>query len=458
MNAKVYMFADAFAKAPKDCELATVIEAVRTGRYAAQVARLRELRAVNVEAYQSEKRKLPAFLVSGTAASRTEPLEHSGFLQGDLDKLNGTLEAVRQQMLADTHGAFGFVSPSGDGLKLGLRIDGTRHAESFAAAQAYFRQRYALEIDPAVKDRLRLCFVSHDPDAWTNPDAVALPIPEADAPAAEPPADTSANIGESVDTREQAASNAAPSVVVLPSGSVSISESARALFERIGPSKTLFWRGGALVELVKVDDVEALDVVKPDAFRTRAEKFGYLVAWRTDGNGKPVLKPSKMSLDDARAILAAPGVMPAGLGARDSLRLEAGLCLYGSDIDTATTPVEANISWIMSKRRKADGGFPGAATIQKQLAEGAPRLRVGIQPDGKAPARAHTEITDEAGNRLGEICSGGFGPSAGGPVAMGYVPAAFAAVGTKLKLVVRGKAMDAHVAALPFVPHRYFKG
>lgn len=160
----------------------------------------------------------------------------------------------------------------------------------------------------------------------------------------------------------------------------------------------------------------------------------------------------------ARAVLSVPGVMPAGLGARDSLRLEAGLCLYGSDIDTATTPVEANLSWIMSKRRKAEGGFPGAAVIQKQLAEGAPRLRVGIQPEGKAPARAHTEITDEAGNRLGEICSGGFGPSAGGPVAMGYVPAAFAAIGTKLKLVVRGKALDAHVCALPFTPHRYFKG
>jgi len=159
-----------------------------------------------------------------------------------------------------------------------------------------------------------------------------------------------------------------------------------------------------------------------------------------------------------RTLLAQPGILPAGLGARDSLRLEAGLCLYGSDIDTATTPVEANITWIMNKRRKAEGGFPGAAIIQKQLAENAPRLRVGIQPVGRAPARAHTEITDEAGNRLGEICSGGFGPSAERPVAMGYVPAAFAAVGTKLKLVVRGKALDAHVCALPFVPHRYFKG
>ena len=301
----VAMFSDAFSKAPRTVNLAAVLANVKAGKYRLQVEALRELRATDPDGYGRDKRKLPAFCVSGTAASRTEALEHSGLLQVDFDKLNGTLEAVRQQMLADPHIAFGFTSPSGDGLKCGLRIDGTRHAESFAAAQAYFRQRYALEIDPAVKDRLRLCFVSHDPDAWTNPDAVALPIPEADAPAAEPPADTSANIGESVDTREQAASNAAPSVVVLPSGSVSISESARALFERIGPSKTLFWRGGALVELVKVDDVEALDVVKPDAFRTRAEKFGYLVAWRTDGNGKPVLKPSKMSLDDARAILAA---------------------------------------------------------------------------------------------------------------------------------------------------------
>ncbi|CAA7628036.1 Aminomethyltransferase [Candidatus Terasakiella magnetica] len=160
----------------------------------------------------------------------------------------------------------------------------------------------------------------------------------------------------------------------------------------------------------------------------------------------------------ARKLLDLPGVMPAGLGARDSLRLEAGLCLYGSDIDTATTPVEANLSWIMGKRRRTEGGFPGAAIIQKQLAEGPARLRVGIQPLGRAPARAHTEITDAAGNRLGEICSGGFGPSADRPIAMGYVPAAFAAIGTPLKLVVRGKALDAHVCALPFVPHRYFKG
>ena len=294
---QVAMFADAFSKVPRTVRLFSVLAAVKGDKYRLQVEALRELRTTDPDAYSRDKRKLPAFCVSGTAASRTEALEHSGLLQLDFDKLGGTLATVRQQMLADPHIAFGFVSPSGDGLKCGLRIDGTRHAESFAAAQAYFRQRYALEIDPAVKDRLRLCFVSHDPDAWTNGDAVALPLPEGEPPTAEPePPD---------EDPPQATSGAAPSVIVLPSGSVSISESARALFQRIGPSKTLFWRGGALVELVKVDDVEALDVVKPDAFRTRAEKFGFLVSWRTDGNGKPVLKPSKMSLDDSRAILAA---------------------------------------------------------------------------------------------------------------------------------------------------------
>lgn len=160
----------------------------------------------------------------------------------------------------------------------------------------------------------------------------------------------------------------------------------------------------------------------------------------------------------ARALLAEDGVAPIGLGARDSLRLEAGLCLYGSDIDTTTTPVEANLSWIIGKRRREQGGFPGAETILGQLSNGAPRLRVGIKPDGRAPARAHTEITDVDGTPLGEITSGGFGPSADGPVAMGYVPRGFAVPGMPVKLVVRGKALDAHVALLPFVPHSYYKG
>lgn len=160
----------------------------------------------------------------------------------------------------------------------------------------------------------------------------------------------------------------------------------------------------------------------------------------------------------ARLLLAEPEVKAIGLGARDSLRLEAGLCLYGHDIDTATSPVEADLAWSIQKRRRAEGGFPGAARIQAELASGPSRRRVGILPDGKAPAREHTEITDADGRRIGEITSGGFGPSVGGPVAMGYVAAAFAAPGTAVHLVVRGVPRPARVATMPFAPHRYFRG
>jgi aminomethyltransferase len=160
----------------------------------------------------------------------------------------------------------------------------------------------------------------------------------------------------------------------------------------------------------------------------------------------------------ARLLLAQPEVKAIGLGARDSLRLEAGLCLYGHDIDPTTSPVEADLAWSIQKRRRAEGGFPGAQRIQAELAAGPARRRVGILPDGKAPAREHTEITDVTGRRIGEITSGGFGPSVGGPIAMGYVEAAFAAPGTPLRLVVRGVPRPARVATMPFAPHRYHRG
>ncbi|HEY0832593.1 MAG TPA: glycine cleavage system aminomethyltransferase GcvT [Azospirillum sp.] len=160
----------------------------------------------------------------------------------------------------------------------------------------------------------------------------------------------------------------------------------------------------------------------------------------------------------ARALLAEPEVAPVGLGARDSLRLEAGLCLYGHDIDETTTPVEAALEWALPKRRRAEGGFPGADIVLGQLRDGAQRRRVGIRPEGRQPAREHTEIVDEAGNRLGEVTSGGFGPTANGPVAMGYVDIARAAPDTPLTLVVRGKPLAARVAAMPFVPQRYYRG
>ncbi|MGH7064459.1 MAG: glycine cleavage system aminomethyltransferase GcvT [Stellaceae bacterium] len=160
----------------------------------------------------------------------------------------------------------------------------------------------------------------------------------------------------------------------------------------------------------------------------------------------------------AERLLAEPEVMPAGLGARDSLRLEAGLCLWGHDIDETTTPVEAGLAWAIGKTRREKGGFPGAAVILRQLAEGASRKRVGICPDGRAPAREGTPVADAAGREIGRVTSGGFGPSVGGPIAMGYVDAAHAAIGAPLDLIVRGAARPARIVPLPFVPHRYYRG
>jgi glycine cleavage system T protein (aminomethyltransferase) len=160
----------------------------------------------------------------------------------------------------------------------------------------------------------------------------------------------------------------------------------------------------------------------------------------------------------ARRLIGEPEVLPIGLGARDSLRLEAGLCLYGHDIDETTTPIEADLAWTIGKRRRADGGFPGAATVLRQLAEGTRRKRVGIRPDGRAPAREGTEIVDEARNKLGHVTSGGFGPSVGAPVAMGYVNSTDAVEGTSLLLLVREAPRPARVVRLPFVPPRYYRG
>lgn len=163
----------------------------------------------------------------------------------------------------------------------------------------------------------------------------------------------------------------------------------------------------------------------------------------------------------ARAILAVPGVLPIGLGARDSLRLEAGLCLYGHDIDIEITPVEAGLNWAMQKVRRTDGaragGFPGADVILAQLGQGAGRARVGLVPQGRAPMREGVEIFAEetGGVAIGRITSGGFGPTFGGPVAMGYVPTALAAPGTVLYGELRGKRLPISVASLPFVPANF---
>ncbi|HEX2116889.1 MAG TPA: glycine cleavage system aminomethyltransferase GcvT [Alphaproteobacteria bacterium] len=178
----------------------------------------------------------------------------------------------------------------------------------------------------------------------------------------------------------------------------------------------------------------------------------------TGEDGYEISVPADKAERFTRKLLEQPEVKPAGLGARDSLRLEAGLCLYGHDIDRTTTPAEADLGWTVSKRRRASGGFPGAKRILGELANGPQRLRVGILPDGRAPAREHTKITDMQGNAIGEITSGGFGPTVGGPVAMGYVARAHAKPGTQVQLVVRDVPRPAKVVTLPFTPHRYFKG
>ena len=157
----------------------------------------------------------------------------------------------------------------------------------------------------------------------------------------------------------------------------------------------------------------------------------------------------------AQKILAHEDVLACGLGARDSLRLEGGLCLYGNDIDETTSPIEAGLIWSISKRRRAEGGFVGAERIQSEIANGVSRKRVGIKPDGRAPARDGVEIQDTSANAIGTITSGGFGPSIGAPIAMGYVPIDHATIGTKLNLIVRGKALPATVVALPFVPNNF---
>ena len=159
----------------------------------------------------------------------------------------------------------------------------------------------------------------------------------------------------------------------------------------------------------------------------------------------------------ARTLLADPAVAPAGLGARDSLRLEAGLCLYGHDIDTTTTPVEAALAWTVARRRREAADFPGAATIGGQLADGAARRRVGLALDGRQPARQGADIVASDGSVAGTVTSGGFSPTLGHSIAMGYVATPLAAPGTELGLRVRGRELPARVVKLPFVGPNYHR-
>ncbi|HUB14631.1 MAG TPA: glycine cleavage system aminomethyltransferase GcvT [Acetobacteraceae bacterium] len=175
----------------------------------------------------------------------------------------------------------------------------------------------------------------------------------------------------------------------------------------------------------------------------------------TGEDGCEISVPAEHAEALADALLAQPELAPAGLGARDSLRLEAGLCLYGNDIDELTSPVEAGLTWVIGKRRRAAWDFPGAAVIRDQLENTFPRLRVGIRPSGRAPARALTDIIASDGTAAGVITSGGFSPTLNAPIAMGYVRRDLAAADTPVFVVVRGRNLPATVTSMPFVPHRY---
>ena len=197
-----------------------------------------------------------------------------------------------------------------------------------------------------------------------------------------------------------------------------------------------------------------IDIDGVDCFVARS---GY-----TGEDGFEISVPGHAALALAHTLLAHDEVAPIGLGARDTLRLEAGLCLYGHDIDATTTPVEGRLVWALSKARRADGarpgGYPGADVIMGQLANGATRKRVGLGIEGRAPVREGARLLDENGNQTGIVTSGGFAATVGGPIAMGYVAAGDAEVGRRLQAEVRGKLLPVTVAKLPFVEQRYYRG
>ncbi|WP_039017730.1 glycine cleavage system aminomethyltransferase GcvT [Halocynthiibacter namhaensis] len=194
----------------------------------------------------------------------------------------------------------------------------------------------------------------------------------------------------------------------------------------------------------------ATTVADIDGVSCRISRLGY-----TGEDGYEISIPEGDAVRLTRLFLENDDCDVSGLGARDSLRLESGLCLYGNDINGETSPVEGNLTWAMQKRRKEEGGFPGADRIQRELAEGPAKLLVGIKPEGRAPARAGVEVQCVEGNTIGAITSGSFGPTVGGPVAMGYVSKGHGEAGEKVNLVIRGKTQPAEIVKLPFVQQNY---
>jgi aminomethyltransferase len=215
---------------------------------------------------------------------------------------------------------------------------------------------------------------------------------------------------------------------------------------------------GVLARFAPGQNVETMPFMSARSLRLSGVEANVSRSGYTGEDGFEISIPAESAKAFARRLLAEPEVRPIGLGARDSLRLEAGLCLYGHELDETIDPIEAGLNWSIQKRRRIEGGFAGAERIQAALASGPRRKRVGIRPEGRAPAREGAEIVNQAGAVIGVVTSGGFGPSVGSPIAMGYVASESAAPGTPIGLIVRGKTLGASVVALPFHPNAYYRG
>lgn len=231
----------------------------------------------------------------------------------------------------------------------------------------------------------------------------------------------------------------------------------RALIALQGPkAEAALAREAPASQSMRFMDVRNLDILGSPCLVTRS---GY-----TGEDGFEISTPAERASDIAAALLEDPNVQPVGLGARDSLRLEAGLCLYGADLDETTSPVEAGLAWAIPRTRREGGEhtaeFPGARIILDQMAHGTERCRVGLLPEGRAPVRAGADLypTDDSQRAVGTVTSGGFGPTLDRPVAMGYVPPAFSAAGTRIFADVRGKRLPMTVTPLPFVAPRFKRG
>ncbi|MCO7571342.1 glycine cleavage system aminomethyltransferase GcvT [Pseudomonas chlororaphis] len=229
----------------------------------------------------------------------------------------------------------------------------------------------------------------------------------------------------------------------------------RALLALQGPAAvTVLARLAPEVAKMTFMQFKPVTVLGLDCFVSRS---GY-----TGEDGFEISVPAEHAEKLARALLAEPEVAAIGLGARDSLRLEAGLCLYGHDMNSDTTPIQASLLWAISKARRADGaragGFPGAEVIFAQQQGGVARKRVGLLPQERTPVREGAEIVDAEGNIIGSVCSGGFGPTLGGPLAMGYLDIQHCALDTPVAAIVRGKKVPMLVSKMPFVPQRYYRG